>query len=150
MQSIGSGDLVTRLIQRPLNTQQSFVLFLILLAMFCYVVQADTQPTPSPEAQTGLEGSITLHNISGGPVRMGVPDEKPLANTTFVVNKGDVTVASFTTDEQGRFRISLPSGHYRISRKGWNSRVGFYGPFEVEIAAGEIKKVQWDCDTGMQ
>jgi hypothetical protein len=28
--------------------------------------------------------------------------------------------------------------------------VGFYGPFEVEIAAGQIKKVQWNCDTGMQ
>ena len=79
-----------------------------------------------------------------------MPDSRPLANTTFVVKKADLTVASFTTDDQGRFRITLPSGRYSISKKDWKSRVGFYGPFEVDIAAGEIKKVQWNCDTGMQ
>ena len=105
---------------------------------------------PSPEAGTGLEGSISLHGISGGPVKQGVPDSKPLANTTFVVKQGDLTITSFTTDDQGRFRISLPPGHYSISKKDWNIRVGFYGPFPVDITAGQIKKVQWNCDTGMQ
>ena len=105
---------------------------------------------PSPEAGTGLEGSISLQGISGGPVKQGVPDSKPLANTTFVVKQGDLTITSFTTDDQGRFRISLPSGHYTVSKKDWNSRVGFYGPFPIDITAGQIKKVQWNCDTGMQ
>ena len=91
-----------------------------------------------------------MHGISGGPVKQGVPDSKPLANTTFVVKQGDLTITSFTTDDQGRFRISLPSGHYSISKKDWNSRVGFYGPFPIDITAGQIKKVQWNCDTGMQ
>jgi hypothetical protein len=133
-----------------MNNQQPLQLILMMLALFCCVARAETQPTPSPEPGTGLEGLITLHNIQGGPIRQGVPDSKPLTNTTFVVKKGDDTVASFTTDDQGRFRISLPSGHYRISKKDWKSRVGHYGPFEVDVAAGEIKKVQWDCDTGMQ
>jgi hypothetical protein len=44
----------------------------------------------------------------------------------------------------------LPSGHYTVSKKDWNSRVGFYGPFPIDITAGQIKKVQWNCDTGMQ
>ena len=133
-----------------LNKQQSLELFLTLIALFCCVARAETQPTPPPEPGTGLEGSISLHNISGGPVRQGVPDSKPLANTTFVVKKEDLTIASFTTDDQGRFRISLPPGHYSISKKDWTSRVGFFGPFEVEIGAGQTKKVQWNCDTGMQ
>jgi hypothetical protein len=133
-----------------LNKQQSLELFLILLALLCCVARAETQPSPAPDAGTGLEGSISLHSISGGPVKQGVPDSRPLANTTFVVKQGDLTVASFTTDDQGRFRITLPSGRYSISKKDWKSRVGFYGPFEVDIAAGEIKKVQWNCDTGMQ
>ena len=133
-----------------MKNQQSLELFLILLALFCCVARAETVPTPPPEAGTGLEGSVSLHNISGGPVREGVPDSRPLANTTFDVKKGDQTVASFTTDDQGRFRISLPPGHYSISKKDWKVRVGFFGPFEVDITAGQIKKVQWNCDTGMQ
>jgi Prealbumin-like fold domain len=137
--------------QSPLNKQQSLELLLILLGLFCCVARvAEARPTPPPETGTGLEGSIFLHSISGGPVKQGVPDSKPLANTTFDVKKGDLTVASFTTDDQGRFRISLPPGHYSISKKDWKSRVGYYGPFEVDIAAGQIKKVQWNCDTGMQ
>jgi hypothetical protein len=132
------------------QNQPSFELFLILFALCCCVAQAGMEPTPSPKAGTGLEGSISLHNISGGPIKQGVPDSRPLANMTFVVKQGDLTVASFTTDDQGRFRISLPAGHYTVSKKDWKSRVGFFGPFEVEIAPGQMKKVQWDCDTGMQ
>ena len=122
----------------------------IVFGLFICVAWAGTQSTPSTEAGTGLEGSISLHGISGGPVKQGVPDSKPLANTTFVVKNGDLTITSFTTDDQGRFRISLPSGHYTVSKKDWNSRVGFYGPFPIDITAGQIKKVQWNCDTGMQ
>jgi hypothetical protein len=133
-----------------LNKHQSFELFLILLALFGCVVRAETQRTPSPEAGTRLEGTISLHNISGGPIREGVPDSRPLANTTFIVKKGDLAIASFTTDDQGRFRIALPAGHYTISKKDWKVRVGFYGPFEVDVAAGQVKTVQWTCDTGMQ
>jgi hypothetical protein len=133
-----------------LYKQQSLELLPIVLALFICVAPADTQSMPSPDAGTGLEGSISLHGISGGPVKQGVPDFKPLANTTFVVKKGDLAITSFTTDDQGRFRISLPSGHYTVSKKDWNSRVGFYGPFPIDITAGQIKKVQWNCDTGMQ
>jgi hypothetical protein len=132
-----------------MNNQQPLLL-LLMLALFCCVTRAETPPTPSPEPETGLEGLISLHTIQGGPVRQGIPDSKPLASTTFVVNKGTETVASFTTDDQGRFHISLPSGHYSISKKDWKSRVGYYGPFEIDVVAGQIKKVQWDCDTGMQ
>jgi hypothetical protein len=133
-----------------LDKQQLLELVPILLALFICAARAETLPMPSPEEGSGLEGSIFLQSISGGPVKQGVPDSKPLANTTFVVKKGDLTITSFTTDDQGRFRISLPSGHYTVSKKDWNSRVGFYGPFPVDVTAGQIKKVQWNCDTGMQ
>ena len=80
----------------------------------------------------------------------GVPDSRPLTDVVFDVTKGDLTVASFKTNNEGRFKVSLPPGHYRVLRKGWKSRVGFFGPFEVEILAGQIKQVQWNCETGMQ
>ena len=64
--------------------------------------------------------------------------------------KEKISVASFQTDDKGRFRISLPPGHYTISRKDWNAPIGSYGPFEVDVTAGEMKTVQWDCDSGIR
>ena len=88
--------------------------------------------------------------IQGGPTRQGVPDSRPLPNTEFVVLKENSAVASFKTNEEGWFKISLPPGHYTISRKDWNASIGSYGPFEVDVVAGQIKKVQWECDTGLR
>ena len=93
---------------------------------------------------------ISVSAVHGGPSRLGVPDSRPLANTAFIVKKGNDTITSFTTDDQGGFRISLAAGHYTISRKDWEGRVGSYGPFEVDVAASQIRKIQWNCDTGMQ
>ena len=124
--------------------------FVVLFASFSRFVLAEAESTPTPKAETGLEGVILAGPIHAGPSRQGVPDSGPLANTAFVVAKENSTVASFKTDDQGRFRISLPSGHYTISRKDWKASVGSYGPFEVDVAAGQIKRVQWNCDTGMR
>jgi hypothetical protein len=131
-----------------MGKQQAFSIIMVLLAVFSCLVLAETQSTPEPE--TGLEGVISVSPVHGGPSRLGVPDSRPLANTPFVVKKGNDTITSFTTDDQGRFRISLAAGHYTISRKDWEGRVGSYGPFEVDVAAGQIKKIQWNCDTGMR
>jgi hypothetical protein len=125
-------------------------IFVVLLALFSRFVWAATEATPKPEPETALEGVISVGPIQGGPTRQGVPDSRPLANTEFLVVKENSTVASFKTDDQGRFRISLPSGHYTISRKDWQASVGSYGPFQVDVAAGQVKRVQWNCDTGMR
>lgn len=106
--------------------------------------------TPKSDAGTGLEGIISISPVQGGPIRQGVPDSKPLPNTEFVVTKENNAVTSFQTDDKGRFHISLPPGHYTVSRKGLKVGIGNYGPFEVEIAPGEMKKVQWTCDSGIR
>jgi prealbumin domain-containing protein len=125
-------------------------IFVALLALFSRAALAETQSTPTPKPETGLEGVILAGPVFGGPSKQGAPDSKPLADIEFLVKKENSTVASFKTDEQGRFRISLPSGHYTISRKDWNATIGRYGPFEVDVAAGQIKRVRWDCDTGIR
>jgi hypothetical protein len=98
---------------------------------------------------TGIEGEIRIA-APAGPTRLGVDDSKPLAKTVFVVRQQEKVVASFETDDQGRFQLSLAAGKYRISKRDWNGRFGRYGPFDVEIVAGQIKTVQWKCDSGMQ
>lgn len=74
----------------------------------------------------------------------------PLPDTEFVVMKGEAVIGGFTTDEHGHFRMSLAPGHYVVEKKGIRQRkVGFYGPFEVEVAQGRFEKVTWICKTGM-
>ncbi|MFL6588647.1 MAG: hypothetical protein ACJ8M4_00580 [Chthoniobacterales bacterium] len=102
-----------------------------------------------PNIPATLEGQIRITPTHGGPARQGVDDFKPLAKTVFVVKQQEQIVASFETDDHGRFKLALAPGKYLVSKKNWNGIGGSYGPFEVDIIAGEVKKVQWTCDSGM-
>ena len=120
-----------------------------LLMGACFV-SAQTTPTPMPETETGIEGVISVGPTHGGPVRPGIPSSKPLANATFVVGNDTDAVAEFTTDAEGRFKVSLAPGHYSVTKKDQQKGIGRYGPFDVDVAAGQMTKVEWHCDTGMR
>jgi hypothetical protein len=106
---------------------------------------------PVPETgDTGTEGVITVGPTHGGPVRPGMPSSAPLANAIFVVANESSAVAEFTTDNSGHFKVSLPPGHYTVTKKERQKGIGRYGPFDVEVVAGQMTKVEWQCDTGMR
>jgi len=81
---------------------------------------------------------------------MGVPDSRALTDMTFIAQKQNGAATSFTTDDQGRFRVSLEPGHYTVSLKEKKAGIGRYGPFEVDVVDGQMTKVEWRCDTGMR
>lgn len=112
-------------------------------------VCVSTGQTPSA-GESGIEGIITVSPSQPGPSRSDAPDSIPLANTAFVVKdlKGEVT--SFTTDDQGQFRIPLAPGHYTVSIKGRKLTIGHFGPFEVDVVSGKMTKVEWKCDSGIR
>ena len=120
-------------------------LILLLIAMTSSFSSAQTQP----ESATGIEGVITIAPIHPGPVREGVPSSAPLPNAAFTVANEKGTVTSFTTDGQGRFRISLAPSRYQVSQSG-KTGIRRCGPFEVEVVAGKMTTVEWQCDTGMR
>jgi hypothetical protein len=122
-----------------------FSIALAVLIMCAGFLPGQTQPGP----ETGIEGVITLNPPRPGPVRADTP-VSPLANVVFAVENQKGEIASFTTDNQGHFRASLAPGHYKVSRKGRTSSIGRYGPFEVDVVAGQMTKVQWECDSGMR
>jgi hypothetical protein len=70
-------------------------------------------------------------------------------NAPFVVKAGDATVATFTTDAEGRFQVALPPGHYVILREGAGPRIGRWR-FEADVVAGQVTKVSWTADSGMR
>jgi hypothetical protein len=121
---------------------QEIGIILVLLVMSLSSAQ-----TPSGSG-TGLEGVITISPIHPGPTRDDIPSSAPLANCTFAVQNEKGTVTSFTTDDQGRFRIPLAPGHYAVSMK--ERRIRRCGPFDVDVVAGEMINVEWRCDTGMR
>ena len=122
-------------------------IILVLLAVSGCFSSGQTQSGSG----TGIEGVITFGPTQGGPIRADTPSSKPLANATFVVeNENGAEVASFTTDDQGRFRVPLTSGHYTVSKEGKKHGIGHYGPFDVDVVAGRMTNVQWECDTGIR
>jgi hypothetical protein len=122
---------------------------LIAFGLIAMVVSASTGQTPSA-GESGIEGIITISPAKPGPIRADAATSMPLANATFAVEKNNCEVSSFITDEQGRFRVSLPPGHYKISLKGRKSSIGRFGPFEADVAPGKMTNVQWECDSGIR
>jgi hypothetical protein len=113
-------------------------------------VSASTGQTPSAGESGEIEGVITISPANPGPTRADGAGSMPLANATFAVEKNNGEVTSFITDDQGRFRVSLPPGHYKISLKGRKSSIGRFGPFEADVAPGKMTNVQWECDSGIR
>ena len=123
---------------------------LLTILIFIIVPAVFSSAQPEPEPRTGIEGVVTITPIHPGPAVEGVPTSAPLSSTTFIVENEKGVVTSFTTDDQGRFRVSLAPGYYTVSLKEKKQGIGNYGPFDVDVVAGRMTKVQWECDTGMR
>ena len=130
-----------------MNAKRIVVTMLMSVSMFWSFAPAET---PSGGAGSGIEGVITISPAMPGPAREGMPDTKPLPNMAWVVQSEKGIVASFTTDSNGRFRVSLPPGHYTVSLQGGVGRIGRFGPFEVDVVPGKMTTVEWKCDSGMR
>jgi hypothetical protein len=72
-----------------------------------------------------------------------------MADASFSVIGAAGVLADFTTDAQGTFRVSLPPGHYSVTKKG-QQKIGRCGPFDVDVVAGRMTNVEWQCDSGMR
>ena len=117
-----------------------------LIALFSVTAVAETPPPTG----SGIEGTIVVSPIRGGPVRKDEgPSVAPVRNAQFVVKAGDATVKTFTTDGEGRFQVTLPPGHYVIEREGAATRIGRWR-FEADVVAGQVTKVNWTADSGMR
>jgi hypothetical protein len=121
-------------------------LLMLLMISLC-VCSAQTQS----KVETGIEGVIMVAPIRPGPIKAGEerPQSAPLPNAVFNVADEQGRVTSFTTDSQGRFRVSLTPGHYAVSLA--EHRFPYpCGPFDLNVVTGKMTKVEWQCDSGMR
>ncbi len=133
-----------------MNRTTLLSLLLMLITAVPFGSLAAAEPTATPEPTTGVAGVISLSPARPGPIHQGESDARPLASIPFVVTKGEQQVATFETDAEGHFKVALPPGHYSVSRAGEKHRIGNYGPFEVDVSAGQLTHVEWKCDSGMR
>jgi hypothetical protein len=116
-----------------------------LIALFSMTAVAET----TAPGTSGIEGTVLVSPIRPGPITKDGPSVAPARNVQFLVQAGDATVKTFTTDGEGRFQVALPPGHYVIVREGASPRIGRWR-FEADVVAGEMTKVNWTADSGMR
>ena len=116
-----------------------------LSALFSLTAVAETPPPGT----SGIEGKIVVSPTRPGPIRKEEPSVAPVRNAQFAIKAGDATVKTFTTDNEGRFQVALPPGHYVIIREGAPPRIGRWR-FEADVVAGQVTKVHWTADSGMR
>ena len=132
--------------EAPLWSAMNRILFTAALTSLFSMTALCNPASPGP---SGIEGVILVSPSHGGPIRKDRPSATPAGNVEFIVKKGDAQVSSFTTDNEGRFKISLEPGHYVVMREDPGARVGHWR-FEADVAANQITGVQWTADSGMR
>src|SRR4051812_43208388 len=125
------------------------LLFLSVIPITLYMLNVLTIPAMAG-TETGIEGIISISPSQPGPIREGVSNSKPLPEVEFGVQNESREVTAFTTDAQGHFRVVLQPGHYIVAMKNRSQRLGYFGPFEADVVAGKMTKVEWACDSGMR
>jgi hypothetical protein len=142
--SVGS-ELVDLFHQTPRRGSLWRLMAAVLFVLLPLAARAETPPP----IDTGIDGVISVSPSRPGPQRIEVPNIAPAANLLFVVKKEDKTVATFTTDAEGRFQVRLVPGHYTVLREDPGARVGHWR-FEADVVANQITKVHWTGDSGMR
>ena len=125
----------------------NFCLFPAFLIAFGNVSPAQLEP----DQPTGIEGVITVSPTRPGPIRKdaNISNVAPLPSAVFNVENDKGKVTSFTTDNQGRFRLSLKPGHYVITLAEHRFPRPC-GPFAIDVVSNKITTVEWHCDTGVR
>jgi hypothetical protein len=148
---------ISSLRPNPSTLPMLFILGIAMLGAGCGVV-ASSSATPLPNASS--TASTPPDGILSGQVvaRSSCPAQNsvtpcalaPVAGRTVTVEtvSGD-TIATLTTDTQGRFRLSLPQGHYMVRPASGNSPAATpSSAVEVDVAAGQTISIQLVVSAG--
>jgi hypothetical protein len=117
------------------------------------IVQAGGGVPVTPQGESGIEGQTVISPARPGPLREGDSGSAPFQTTLVVLSASNgQPVASVETGSDGRFRVSLPPGEYRIGPSPEQQRRRFPrgGEQTVKVQPGRFSKVRLEFDSGMR
>lgn len=106
----------------------------------------------SSTAASGIEGKAVISPVRPGPVREGESDSAPYKTTLVVWSASDGReVTRIDTGSNGRFRVVLPAGTYKV---GPPQQVGRFLPRAaaevITVKAGRFAHLELRFDSGMR
>lgn len=108
--------------------------------------------TVTAQGESGIEGQAVISPAKPGPARQGEPDTAPYKTTLVVRSASDGReIRQFETGSDGRFRVALPPGIYKI---GPAARAGRFfpraGDQTITVVQGRFAQVTIEFDSGMR
>jgi hypothetical protein len=104
------------------------------------------------QGDSGIEGQAVISPVHPGPVRQGMKGSAPY-QTTLIVWSGDSDreITRFETAADGRFRVALPPGVYRVGPLPQKGRFLPRASEEtVTVTSGVYTKVTINFDSGIR
>ena len=124
------------------------IVLTILMASFS---MAACSPNPSPDLNSGIEGTILEGPMCPGPVQVGnntCPDQ-PYQATIDILNTDKVQVTQVHSDASGNFKVDLAPGTY-VLHPIPGTPLPIAADQTVEVLAGQYTQVTINYDTGMR
>jgi hypothetical protein len=122
---------------------------LAALAFAVGAASAGTSPHSSPRATTLVTGTVLLDPAR--PVcQVGKPCSKPLVGFKLVFSRRGVRVGRAVTDRQGRYRISLPPGIYRVTTTAHRQAGRGLEPSRIYVPSRRLAIRNFTYDAGIR
>ena len=117
------------------------------------LVRVNGGDTVTTETESGIEGRTLITPAHGGPTRADMPSMAPYpATLSIVAMASGREAARLKSDSEGRFRVALPPGEYRIVPV--KDQPGKFLPRAneqtVTVRPGQFARVEIQFDSGMR
>ena len=115
------------------------------------LIRAQGGEKPVTQGASGIEGQALISPARPGPIRQGETDSAPYKTTLTIRSASDGReIRQLETGSDGRFRVALPPGTYKI---GPGTRVGRFprgAEQTVTVVQGRFAHVTIEFDSGMR
>ena len=119
---------------------------LVLLASVALVLTTAAQATVRRGTLTGV--------VMRGPIvpvcAIEQPCDEPAKGVTLLFSRADRVIGRVVTNDEGRYRLRLPSGVYAVRRPAAASVDRKLEPNRVRVLAGRLTRIDFFIDTGIR